>query len=129
MSLRSLLLLVAAIAIALGLLSYRIRRQQAAVLVLRESGGQLDSPPLDAATWLTGMSIDSVQFLGPRVGDEAIDEIGTASAVLRVKRITFLETRVTASGVRQLQSELPLAEIQLVTPTPAAGQPIELRRR
>ncbi len=129
LSLRSLLLLVAAFAFTLGLLSYRIRRQRAAILVLRESGGQLDSPRLDAATWLTGMSIDSVQFLGPHVGDEAIDDIGTASAVLSVKRITFFETRVTTTGVRQLQSELPLAEIQLVTPTPAAVQPIEMRRR
>lgn len=56
---------IAVVAIALGLLSYRIRKQQESVLLLRELGGQLEIPVLDMATWIMGMSIDSVQFLGP----------------------------------------------------------------
>jgi hypothetical protein len=123
------LLLVAIVAITLGLLSYRIKNQQASVQLLRDLGGQLDSPALDAATWITGMSIDSVQFLGPRVGDEAVADIAIASAALGVKRITFFETRVTQQGVHQLQSDLPNVEIRLVTasPAPELGIPQEIR--
>ena len=125
------MLLVAASAIALGFLSYRIRTQQASVQALRDIGGQLEIPTIDAATWVMGMSIRSVQFLGPEVGDEDIAPISSASAVLGVKRITFFETRVTADGVHHLQSELPSTEIQLVTASPGVRQsrPIERNRR
>ena len=65
LSLHLMLAFIAVVAIALGLLSYRIRKQQESVLLLRELGGQLEIPVLDMATWIMGMSIDSVQFLGP----------------------------------------------------------------
>jgi hypothetical protein len=131
LSLRLMLALIAVVAIALGLLSYRIKKQQESVLLLRELGGQLESPVLDLATWIMGMSIDSVQFLGPRVGDQAVSDIGNASASLRVKRMTFLETRVTQRGLHQLQAVLPDVEIQLVTPSPGMrqGMPIQKDRR
>ena len=131
LSLRLLMLIVAAFAIALGLLSYRIRTQQTAVQLLRDFGAQLEVPAIDAATWVNGMSIDSVQFLGPQVGDEDIDQVGSASAALGIKRITFFETRVTPDGVHQLQADLPSAEIQLVTASPGVQQsvPNPLNRR
>ncbi len=125
------LVLIAVVAIALGLLSYRIRNQQASARLLRDIGGQLEMPTIDAATWVTGIAIDNVQFLGPRVGDEDIPQIGEASAALGIGRITFFETRVTAKGVHQLQSDLPNAEIQLVTASPGVPQQmqIEVQRR
>jgi len=116
LSLRWMLLLIGVIAIALGLLSQRIRRQQESIHRLRQLGGQLKSPAVDPYTWATGVSVENVQFLGPQVGDEAVAEIGEASAMLRVKRITLMETSVSQRGLEQLRLHLPEVKIQMVTP-------------
>lgn len=68
------LLLVAAIAVVLGTVSYRNRKQQESFHRLRDLGGQLEFPVMNASNWITGISVENVQFLGPRIGDEAIAE-------------------------------------------------------
>lgn len=122
------LILVGVVAITLGLMSYRIRSQQDSVYQLRELGGQLDVPDMDVLTWVRGMSVDGVQFLGPEIGDETIKEIGTASADLNVRQMTFFETRVTPDGIVQLTRALPNTLIRLVAPStiPQPGLPLNL---
>jgi len=121
------LVLIAVIAIVLGGLSYRIRSQQASLHRLRQLGGQMEVPEMNLLTWLAGISIESVQFLGPAAGDESVGELGDASVSLSIKRITFFETRVTENGVRNLRHRLPSTEIQLVTPSLDRVPAIRLR--
>ncbi len=112
------LIFVAAIALILGLLSRRLQQQREAVGLLQKLGGQLEVPPLEAMTMLTGMTVDNVRFLGPLVGDEDVPDIQNASAALRLNRITLMETRVSDRGLNALRAGLPDVEIQIITPVP-----------
>lgn len=129
LSLRWLLLLVGACAVLLGGLSFRIKQQQASITRLRDIGGQLERPNLTLATWISGISIDSVQFLGPEVGDESVDDIGPAAVTLNVQRLTFMETRLTPTGIQRLYAWLPDAEIRAVNPSPLPERAIPIEPR
>jgi hypothetical protein len=98
MSIRFMLILVAAIALILGLLSRRLQQQREALSLLQNLGGQLEAPTLGPLTLLTGMTVDNVRFLGPMIGDQEVPEIGNAAAILRLSRITLLETSVSDRG-------------------------------
>ena len=112
------LIFVAAIALILGLLSRRLQQQREAVSLLQKLGGQLEVPTLEATRMVTGMTVENVRFLGPLVGDEDVSDIRNASAVLRLNRITLMETRVSERGLNALRSGLPDVEIHMITPVP-----------
>jgi hypothetical protein len=119
LSIRIMLVFVAAIAVFLGMWSRRLQRQREALSLLENLGGQLEVPTLESMTLLTGMTVENVRFLGPSVGDEEVPDICSASAILNVSRVTFLETGVSDRGLRQLRAGLPGVEIQMITPVPA----------
>jgi hypothetical protein len=116
LSIRFMLILVAAIALILGLLSRRLQQQREALSLLQNLGGQLEAPTLGPLTLLTGMTVDNVRFLGPMIGDQEVPEIGNAAAILRLSRITLLETSVSDRGLAELRAGLPDVEIQMITP-------------
>ena len=118
LSIRSILIFVAAIALNLGLLSRRLQHQREALTLLRKIGGQFEVPPMGAKTMLTGMTVDNVRFLGPMVGDEDVADIRSASMTLRLNRITLLETRVSDRGLQTLEAGLPDVKIQMITSVP-----------
>ncbi len=121
------LLSIAALAVLLGGLAYRGKRQQASIRTLRELGGQLEYPDQTLANWIHGMSIDNLQFLGPKVGDESIDTIKAASSTLNLKRITFVETRISNDGLHDLQAHLPNVQIKSVMPMQGLPRPERIR--
>ncbi len=117
-SIRSVLLFMAVVGVLFGLRTRTIQRQNRAVNILRAFGGQLDSPPATLSAWVTGISrsIDEVYFLGPRMGDEAIEDIIEASLVLDLNRIALTETRISRTGEQKLRTSLPHVAIEIVTP-------------
>jgi hypothetical protein len=118
LSIRFMLVFVAAVALCFGMLSRRLQRQREALSLLQNLGGQLEVPTLESMTLLTGMTVENVRFHGPSVGDVEVPDICSASAILKVGRITFLETSVSDRGLRQLRAGLPGVEIQMITPVP-----------
>ena len=123
-NIRSILLFIAIVGVLFGLRTRTIQRQNRAVNILREFGGQLDSPSTTLSAWVTGIStsIGEVYLLGPQVGDEAIEDIIEASIVLDLNLITFTETRISQRGEQKLRTDLPRVEIKVVTPVLVPAQ-------
>ena len=69
------------------------------------------------SAWFTGIPpIDELIFLGPKVGDESIDDIINASTILDLNRITFMETRISQQGQQSLRTQLSNVELEFITP-------------
>ena len=117
-SLGSMLLLVGFVGVVAGLRAQANSRNSQAIMTLRDLGGQLDLPPSSLSSWLIGSStpLEEVSFLGPQVGDEAIDDIIEANSVLNVNRLVFTETRLSTNGEQLLRRKLPSVEIEVITP-------------
>ncbi len=117
LSLRFMMLSIAILCVLAGLRTRIVERQTRAVNVLQQLGGQLDKPPMTMSAWFTGIPpIDELIFLGPKVGDESIDDIINASTILDLNRITFMETRISQQGQQSLRTQLSNVELEFITP-------------
>ncbi len=117
LTIRFILMFIALLCVLAGLRTRTVERQARAVNALRQLGGQLDKPTMTVSAWFKGIapSNDHVTFLGPKMGDESIDDIIDASTVLDLHGITFMETRISQEGQQTLRTQLSHIEIAFVT--------------
>lgn len=117
-SIRAVLLLIAVIAISLAFQMRVIRRHNEAAQRLLDRGGQFDFTPITLGHWATRSipRVEQIAFFGPRVNDEAINDIVDVASTFGSKRISLVETLVTPQGVRELKMRLTNADFRVITP-------------
>ena len=138
-SLRTLLVVVAAIAAALGYFSERVRTQRAAVAAIREAGGSVTydweyRDPQSAEEWLDSLDREPPipKWVTEYLGDDVFYSLAAVSfpggwrytahectddtlkhlhGLPHLKRVTLKMTRVSDEGVKKLQQALPNCEV------------------
>ena len=119
-SLRSLFLLLACFSAWFAWQAHQERRLARSIAAIESLGGQVRTTSSPPTLLGAHYRATEVHFLGPKVGDSALEPLAIHLAALSdLKAVTFVETSVTDEGAAKLRQRLPGVQVKVVRPVMA----------